>query len=322
MACIRVQVIPHKRLGAIHICMDWNSASFDWNHARAFLATAEEGSFSAASRALETSQPTIGRQVAALEAVLDVVLFDRVGQGLVLTPTGMELIEHMRAMGEAALRISLIAAGQSLSLDGLVCISASQVLAVHTLPPIIAALREKHPGIEIEVIATNDTSDLSRREADIAIRGFRPNQPDLLARKVSDGKAYLYGSNDYLEQLGNPASEAELSRAHFLAFNRSDTLRNALNSMGLALTPENFPVVTENQLLQWELVKRGVGLAMMTEEVGDAEPLVRRALPSLPAFPVPLWLTTHRELNTSRRMRVVFDLLAEALGASARGGDM
>ena len=91
-----------------------------------------------------------------------------------------------------------------------------------------------------------------------------------------------------------------------------------LNALGLSLTQSSFGVITENQLLQWELTKRGVGLAMMTEEVGDAEPLVRRALPDLPAFPVPLWLTTHRELSTSRRMRVVFDLLLEGLGAGPR----
>lgn len=293
--------------------MAWTSSGFDWNRARAFLATAEEGSFSAASRALKISQPTIGRHVAALEAELDVVLFERVGHGLALTPTGADLVEHMRAMADAAMRASLVAAGQSLSLDGPVCISASQVDAVHTLPPIIADIRNAHPGIEVEVLVTNETSDLGRREADIAIRSFRPTQPELFARKVKDGAAHLYGSRDYLDRLGNPTTPEELSRANFLGFNRDPRLLEALNAFGLSLTPSSFPVITENQLLQWELCKRGVGLAMMTEEVGDAEPLVRRALPSLPAFPVPLWLTTHRELSTSRRMRVVFDLLLEGL---------
>lgn len=297
----------------MHSCMAATSPGFDWNRARAFLATAEEGSFSAASRVLKTSQPTIGRQVAALEAELDVVLFERVGHGLELTPTGSDLVEHLRTMSDAAMRVSLIAAGQSLSLDGVVCISASQVDAVHTLPSIIATIREKHPGIEVEVIATNETSDLARREADIAIRAFRPTQPELFARKVKDGLAHLYASKDYLERLGNPTTAEELSRADFIGFNRDEVFLKGLNAMGLSLTPNSFPVITENQLLQWELTKRGVGIAIMTEEVGDAEPLVRRALPSLPGYPVPMWLTTHRELSTSRRMRVVFDLLLEGL---------
>lgn len=296
-------------------------AGFDWNRARAFLATAQEGSFSGAARALQSSQPTIGRAVAALEAELDVVLFERVGHGLVLTPTGADLVEHIRAMDEAALRVSLVAAGQSLSLDGPVCISASQVEAVYTLPPIIADIRDRHPGIEIEVLATNQASDLGRREADIAIRGFRPTQPELFARKVKDGAAHLYGSKDYLERLGNPTTAEDLSKANFIGFDRDDTLLKGLNAMGLSLTQKNFPVISENQLLQWELTKRGVGIAIMIEEVGDAEPLVRRALPSLPVFPVPMWLTTHRELSTSRRMRVVFDLLLEGLAEQTRPSD-
>lgn len=299
----------------MHICMDWSAVTFDWNRARAFLVTAEEGSFSAAGRALGTTQPTIGRQVAALEDELDVILFERVGHGLALTPTGRDLVEHVRAMGEAAMRVSLTAAGQSLSLDGTVCISASQITATHTLPPIIAGLRAKHPGIEVEIVATNDTSDLSRREADIAVRSFRPTQPDLFARKVKDGFARLYASPDYLEQIGNPSTAGELSQAQFIGFDRGDALLKGLNALGLSLTPDNFPIITDNQLVQWELTKRGVGISIMMEEIGDAEPLVQRALPEFPPFPIPMWLTTHRELSTSRRMRVVFDLLLEGLRA-------
>ncbi len=293
--------------------MDWRTVNFDWNRARAFLVTAEEGSFSAAGRALGMAQPTIGRQVAALEQELDVLLFERVGHGLELTATGLELLEHMRAMGEAALRVSRIAAGQSLSLEGNVCISASQVTATYELPRIIADLRIRHPGIEIEIVATNDVSDLGRREADIAIRSFRPTQPDLIARKVREGRAWLYASPEYLATLGNPTTAKELSQANFLGFDRGDAMIKGLNRLGLSLTQESFPVITGNQLVQWELAKRGVGIAIMTEQVGDAEPLVIRALPDLPPFPVQVWLTTHRELSTSRRLRVVFDRLFEGL---------
>jgi DNA-binding transcriptional LysR family regulator len=293
--------------------MDWRTITFDWNQARSFLVAAEEGSFSAAARALGSTQPTVGRQVAALESELDVTLFERVGRGLSLTETGLDLAEHVRAMGEAATRLSLAAAGQSLSLEGSVSISASQIDATFTLPPIIAELRQKHPGIEIEIVATNEASDLMRREADIAIRSFRPKEPDLFARKVKDGRAHLYASPDYLEQLGNPTTPEELSRGQFLGFDRKDAFIKGMNALGLSLTHDNFPILTQNQLVQWELAKRGVGIAIMTEEVGDAEPQVRRALEGFPPFPVPTWLTTHRELSTSRRLRVVFDLLLEGL---------
>ncbi len=288
---------------------------FDWTRVRAFLVTAEEGSFSAAGRALGMAQPTVGRQVAALEEELDVVLFERVGHGLALTQTGLSLLEHARGMGEAATRLSLIAAGQSVSLEGIVIISASQIDAMYTLPTIIAHLRTVHPGIEVEIVATNDASDLARREADIAIRSFRPTQPDLLARKVRERFARLYATPDYLEAIGNPSTADELSRGQFLGFDRGDALIKGLGALGLSLTPASFPIITENQLVQWELAKRGAGICIMVEEIGDAEPLVRRALPDFPPFPMATWLTTHRELSTSRRLRVVFDLLLEGLQA-------
>ena len=105
--------------------MHWQSINFDWNQARAFLVTAEEGSLTAAARALDLTQPTLGRQVAALERSLGLVLFERVGRGLELTQAGLELLDHIRAMGDAANRVSLAASGQSESVEGQVCITAS-----------------------------------------------------------------------------------------------------------------------------------------------------------------------------------------------------
>jgi len=295
----------------MHFCMG-GSTGFDWNRARAFLATAELGSFSAAGRKLGLSQPTVGRQVAALEQELDVVLFERVGHGLQITPTGLDLLEHVRAMSEAATKVALVAAGQSQSLAGTVCISAGQIVAAHQLPPIVADLRVRYPGIELEILATNATSDLGRREADIAIRSFRPTQPDLVARRLPDSLAHLYASPSYLASLGHPTTPAELSRGEFFGFDRGVQLRDGLNALGLSLTDASFPIVTADQTVQWELCKGGVGIAIMMQEVGDAEPLVQRALPGLTPIPIPVWLVTHRELSTSRRLRVVFDRLVEA----------
>lgn len=295
--------------------MDWRTVDFDWNRARAFLVTAEEGSFSAAARALGMAQPTVGRQVAALERELGVVVFERVGHGLTLTPTGLDLVDHVRAMGAAATRFSMAATGRSLSIEGTVCITASEVMAVYMLPPIIDRLRLDHPGVEVEIVASNSPSDLRRREADIAVRSFRPTHRDLVARKVGDSNAWLYAAPAYLDRLGNPTSPEGLSEATFIGFNRTDTYMDGLNALGLSLTRRNFRIITESQLTQWALTRRGAGIAIMIEEVGDADPLVRRALPGLPPFPVPTWLTAHREVRTSRRIRVVFDLLVEELSA-------
>jgi DNA-binding transcriptional LysR family regulator len=299
----------------MHFCMDWRAVRFDWNRARAFLVSAEEGSFSAAGRALGIAQPTIGRQVAALEEELGVALFERVGSTLVLTGAGVDLVEHVRAMGDAAIRMSLTATGQSLAIDGTVCITASELIAAHILPPILGRLRRAHPGIEIEIVASNTARDLRRREADIAIRNFTPTQPDLVATKIADRHARLYATPDYLERIGNPTSPKHLAHADFFGFDRTELMIKGLRALGLELGPRNFPIVTDNHLVQWELAKHGVGICIVMDEVGDAEPAVRRVLPELPPLPVPVWLATHRELRTSRRIRVVFDFLADGLRA-------
>ena len=296
--------------------MDWRSVAFDWNRARAFLVTAEEGSLSAAARALGLTQPTLGRQVDALEKELGVVLFERVGRGLTLTRGGLDLLEHVRSMGEAASGVALAASGQSQTLAGSISITSSEVNSAFLLPPVIARLRREHPRIEIKVVATNAVRDPRRREADIAVRNARPTDPSLIATRLRDTPARLYATREYLERIGRPKTIADLSRAEFIGFD--DRFREGLNAMGFELGPSNFPIFTESHLVLWELVKSGLGIGVILEEVGDAEPLVERALPAMPPIPVPMWLVSHRELVTSRRVRVVFDLILDHLGPGAR----
>jgi len=310
----------HGRIGdrrfrsrGMRSCMEWRAIRFDWNRARAFFVAAEEGSFSAAGRALGIAQPTIGRQVAGLEEELGVVLFERIGNTLELTSAGLDLMEHVRAMSDAATRVSLAATGQALSIDGTVCITASELIAAYILPPIIARLRRTHPGIEIEIAASNTARDLRRREADIAIRNFRSTQPELITQKIADHDARLYASPAYLARLGQPTSPADLSRAEFFGFDRGELMIKGLKALGVEVTAKNFPIITDNHLVQWELAKQGIGICIVMDEVGDAEPKMRRVLPDLPAIPVPIWLATHQEVRTSRRIRVVFDMLAQEL---------
>ena len=297
----------------MHKCMDWRSVKFDWNKARAFLVTAEEGSLSAAARALGMAQPTLGRQVDGLEQELGVVLFERVGRGLTLTPSGMELLEHVRDMGDAASRVSMAALGQSQALEGTICISASETYAAVLLPPIIAKLRRLEPGIEIEIVVSNHASDLRRREADIAIRNFRPTEPDLIAKKIGDAGAVLYASPDYIERIGFPSEPSDLGHADFIALDHGSMLLKGLNALGLGLTEANFPIMTESYLVMWELVRQGAAIGILDSYIGDADPLVRRVLPDLEPIVFPIWLVAHRELSTSRRIRRVYDFLAQEL---------
>lgn len=297
----------------MHIRMDWRAVKFDWNKARAFLVTAEEGSLSAAARALGMAQPTLGRQVDGLEQELGVVLFERVGRGLTLTPSGMELLEHVRAMGDAAGRVSLAALGQNQALEGSISISASETYATVLLPPIVTKLRKEEPGIHVEIVVANHASDLLRREADIAIRNFRPTEPDLIAKKIGMADAVLYAAPDYVARLGHPKTPYDLRNADFVNMDRTGGMLKGLNTLGLGLTEANFPLLTESYLVMWELVKQGAAIGILDAEIGDADPGVVRILPDLEPLRFPIWLVAHREVTTSRRIRRVYDFLIEEL---------
>ena len=292
--------------------MKWQTVSFDWNQARAFLVTAEEGSLSAAARALGLTQPTLGRQVAALEDSLGVTLFERVGRSLSLTQSGLELLDHVKTMGEAAGRISLTASGQSQTVEGQVCITASELLSVYLLPPVLKRLHHMAPGIEVEVVASNTISDLQRHEADIAIRHVRPEQPDLIARQLRGTTAHLYAAPAYLDRHGRPKTVNDLANAVFISTGDIDRYLSRTQAFGLPLKMDNFKFVSENSILAWELVKQGLGISIMAKEVAALTPEVENILPDFDPIPIPVWLVTHRELHTSRRIRLVFDLLAES----------
>ena len=300
--------------------MDWKSTHFDWNRAKAFLVTAEEGSLSAAARAMGVTQPTVGRQVAALEQELGVVLFDRVGKQLSLTPSGLELVDYVRQMSEAATRVSMAASGQSGQLDGEVCITAIDTIAALCLPSIIQKARKQYPGISIEILASNELSNLGRREADIAVRNVRPTHPDLVAKKVCDVAARLYAAKTCLDSLGRPITIDKLESAEFTGFNRSADMTGTLGEFGLTLSADNFSVISDNHLVQWELMKQGVAVGMMMEVIGDKEPLVERVLPEAEPILFPIWLVAHQQLRSSKRIRVVFDLLSDSLSELAVAG--
>lgn len=305
----------------IHMSIDWKAVDFDWNHARAFLATAELGSLSAAAKSLSCSQPTLSRQVSALEKELRVALFERVGKGLELTPSGVELLECVREMGNSASHLSLIASGRSESLEGSVCISAPDIMAVYDLPPIISQLRKLEPKITIELIASNVSSDLKRREADIALRAYRPTQPDIIAKKLRNDDFFLYATTCYLESIGRPISLDDFNRADFIGSPESQEIILELNQRGLQLSADNFPITTGNHVAYWELVKQGAGIGFIHKKIGQAEANVERVMPELGAFSSELWLVTHRELRTNCRIRRVFDFLDSQLADNYTNSD-
>ena len=293
--------------------MNWQAIDFDWNQVRAFLATVEEGSLSAAARALGLTQPTLGRQVASLEEHLGVTLFERAGRQLVPTPTALELIEHVRSMGEAATRLSLAASGHSTSVDGVVKVTATEMYAAYVLPDFVRSLRDKHPGIVIEILATNSLSDLRRREADIAIRNADPKDPELIARRIMTEKGGLFGTRDLVEQFGPVTCAADLARFPFVGFGTPLEYEPALNQYGIPVTSANFVTGSQNHIAHWELARRGIGLGANSVPVAKMFPDLVNVAPDHVVFEFPVWLVAPQELKTSRRVRIVFDGLADFL---------
>lgn len=292
--------------------MDWRAVKFDWNRARAFLVTAEEGSLSAAAKALGVSQPTLGRQVAALEEELSTALFERGGRGLELTRNGLDLLAYVRAMGEAASSLSLAATGQARSIEGEIAISASEITAAYVLPSIFHKLRDQYPGIRVNLVASNEASDLRRRAADIAIRNFRPTEPDLIARKVGEFSATLFATPDILADLPSPLTD-DLCEAPFIGFfSNNERYMEALAQRGLKLQEEQFVARTDSHLVHWQLTRAGIGIGMMPVELGGAEPDVERVFEDK-VFGGDVWLVSHRELRMNLRVRTVFDFLAAEL---------
>lgn len=292
----------------------------DWNAARAFCATADAGTLSAAARKLGLTQPTMSRQIAALEAGLGVTLFERVGKRLVLTDTGRGLLEHARTMAAAADAMALAAEGKSQDVSGRVVISATDAFAAYLFPEVIERIRALAPQVTLVVVATDSLSDLRRREADIAIRHVRPTEPELIARLVSEMTAHFYAAESWIAKNGMPGSVAELCATDLLGFEPIDQFSEHLHLAGIPVCADRFRIVSGNSVVLWEMVRRGLGICMMLKEIAELNPGVIRLLPALPGIKVPVWLVSHRELHTSRRVRLVFDAIALELGGSADGG--
>tara|TARA_R110002051_G_scaffold308629_3_gene380617 strand:+ start:53980 stop:54948 length:969 start_codon:yes stop_codon:yes gene_type:complete len=294
---------------------------FDWTHLQTFLAVAENGTLSAAARATGGSQPTMGRHIAALETELGVRLFDRAPHGLALTPTGADLVEHARAMAAAAHQLSLTASGRSDSIAGVIRLTASEIVSTYTLPRILTELRRAEPEIEIELVASDRSENLLQREADIAIRMYRPTQVDVFTKKVGDLQLAMFATPDYIARRGMPTKLEDFLDHDVIGYDRSELMLRGFAEAGLQVDRHFFAFRCDSQVVGWQMVVAGFGIGFNQLEIGLAEPRVQRIVTGTALPALPIWLTAHSELKTSRRVRRVFDFLAEALKARGVHGD-
>ena len=293
--------------------MENTLSSLDWSLVQSFLAVAQEGSLSAAARKSGQSQPTIGRHIKSLEAQFNVPLFKRVSRGYELTEVGQNLLRPAQEMHRAALNLNLSAAGQSTELTGTVRITASDLVAHHLLPPIIAKMRTEHPGILIDVVASNSSDNLLYREADIAVRMYRPTQLDVITRHLGGLAMGVYGAKSYFEEHGRPQTAEDLFQHAFVGYDRDDQIIRGMREMGWPATREMFQTRCDDQAVYWQLVCAGCGLGITQRSIGDQKIGVEQVVPDLPIPKLPVWLTAHEALRQTPRIRVIWDHLVAGL---------
>lgn len=282
----------------------------NWNHARTALAVAETLSFTAAAKQLNQTQPTISRQIAQLEEQLGMLLFNRIGTGLTLTPAATELLPYLREMAAAANSLSLRALSQSENLSGNVTISVSENFAAKIMPEILQLCRENAPNISITVSAENEVENLMTREADIALRHIRPTQPDLIARHITDFDAYLYAAHCFLASYGVPRDKTSLQNMSFIGAGDNEAFIEYLRGHCIQISEKNIKYSTNSLLVFWEFVKAGIGIGFMANALVSKSDNVTALLPEEIKIRFPLWLVSHRELQMNKRIRLVYDLIA------------
>jgi DNA-binding transcriptional LysR family regulator len=222
-------------------------------------------------------------------------------------------------MASAAAALVRTATGAAEAIEGAVRITASDVISVEVLPAILRDLNIKHPKLSLEILASNQSADLLRRDADIAIRMVRPTQSALLAKRVGDVMLGLYAHRDYLKRRGKPKSLTDIEGHAIIGYDRETVGVQTLRTLGLTLSREMFAYRTDNDLAHLNLIRAGAGIGICQVELAKRDPNIVHLLPDQFSFPLDTWITMHEDLRASARMRAVFDHLVEAMSAYAKG---
>nr|WP_248804252.1 LysR family transcriptional regulator [Pseudomonas sp. MWU13-2100] len=289
-----------------------------WELYRTLLAVLTEGSLSGAARALGIAQPTVGRHIAALEAAFKQPLFTRSQTGLLPTETALALRSYAEAMQHTAAALERAATGQGQAVNGTVRISASEMIAVEVLPPTLALLRQAHPHLRIELLATDKMHDLLQREADIAVRMTAPKQEQLIARRVGQVELGLYAHEDYLQQQGTPKAMSDLSRHALIGFDSTTPFIRAASKQLPGWNREAFTLRTDSTLAQLAMIRAGCGIGICQVALAIRTPTLVRLLPEQFTFQLETWVTMHEDLRTSPRCKTTFDALVACLLAHTR----
>jgi DNA-binding transcriptional LysR family regulator len=280
---------------------------------RSFLAVAEAKSLSAAARTLGLTQPTLGSHVDALEAALGTKLFTRSAHGLLPSEAALDLLPHARAMAATAAALERTASGEAAEERGTVRITASDVIGAEVLPAILARARRRYPGVALELALSNRTENLLTREADIAVRMVRPTQRNLVARKIGDVPIHLYAHKNYARRRGLPRTLADLLNHDVIGYDSHSLVLDGLAQAGVTAARENFALRSDSDLAQLALLRAGTGIGGMQRQLAARDGSLLPVLHGAIRLPLEMWLVMHEDLRATRRVRLLYDLLAEEL---------
>lgn len=287
--------------------------SVDWERQRAFLAVMSEGSLSAAARILDAAQPTVRRRIEDLERQLGVALFTRSPQGLLPTDAALSLSEPAKVMAAGADAFLRAASADNEAATGIVRITASQVMSVEVLPPILAAIQAQHSGLVLVVGANDASEDLLHGQSDVAVRMVEPVQQALVAKRVGAVRLGLHAHRSYLEAMGTPLTLDDLGRFALIGFERENVGVRTLRACGLALRAEDFTFRTDSDLCQLAAIRAGVGIGVCQVTLARRDPDLVHVLADAFAYEFGAWVVVHEDLRKVRRVRLVFDALVQGL---------
>lgn len=287
--------------------------ALDWNDQRAFLAVLDGGSLSAAARALGIGQATVRARVEALEKALGTVLFTRSAQGLLPTDQAHALGDHVRAMAHASDAFQRTASAAPGEIAGTVRVSVGELIGQEVLPPMLARLRERHPDLCVEIGLTNATANLSEQEADIAVRMHAPSQDTLVQRKVGEMALGYFAQPDYLARRGTPTTLDDLAHHDIIGPDRRAANLRSAQAVLPSSALKRIRLRTDSHPGQLAAARAGLGIVVMPQPVGLADPRLAHVLPEVVVGTLAVFVVAHRDLRRVPRVRATFDHLADEL---------
>lgn len=293
-----------------------NNINFNLALLPSFLAVLDHLTLVKAAKFLGLSQPTLGRHLLELETQLGVVLFERTGRGLVPTPQAMKLSTYAREIDNQASTLFRVAKSRKFELKGRVRISASQTVACVLLPRILAQMQIALPEIDIDLVSSNNISNLLRREADIALRMVKPNQDSLITKKIAQVQILACAHLSYIKKNGQPLKELDLLNHRMIGWDTNTEIEKHAKSLGFDPEKFNYSFKSDDHIAHWAAIQAGLGIGFTADYVVASDSKVKRLLPDLKLPVLPMWLTVHREIRESGPIRAVYDFLAKEVPAA------